>query len=111
MPLPRDEAMLEAAIELEHLARRRLELARSERWDELVASETRRGELARAIDPSSVHAPDLQQALVTRLRRITDMDDQLRPLLEGRLEELGRTLLDARKGAAGNRAYQRFRGD
>lgn len=111
MPLSRDEAMLEAAIELEHLARRRLQLARSGQWEPLLASEARRGELARAIDPTAIREPGLQQALMVRLRRIADLDERLRPLLEGRLEDLGRTLLDARKGAAGSRAYQRFRDD
>ena len=111
MPLSRDEAMLEAAVELEHLARRRLALAEAGEWDEVVASETRRGELARAIDSSAVEDPDRYQALVTRLQRILELDNRLRPLLEARLEALGHTLINARKGAAGHRAYQRFRND
>lgn len=109
MPFPRAqvERMLAAAADLERLALRRLEWARQGDWEPLLASETRRADLAKVIDAAGLdpHSPEAE-ALARRLTRIRELDRALQPLLEDARDRLGEELRQIRRKASGARAYQ-----
>ncbi|MCG5510194.1 flagellar protein FliT [Ectothiorhodospira lacustris] len=105
MSVKAGETVLEALDALEHLAMQRLEWARSGQWDEVVASESQRGDLARRIQPGVFQGGD--EVLLEGLIRIRDLDQALLPLLKQARDALGKELRQVQKGVAGARAYEK----